>query len=239
MDPAPTAPPAAPEIPLAQRAEPLAYARYGAVTPAQALAARRLVWLVSLSGVCVAVCFAAFIPVIGVVLYLGVFGWTLVAAFRAGSLLHGEGPSPEARGVLDVIALLGLSGLMFARPLSLAIEEQAAWFVGPSFLALAATTYRHRLLYRLLADWARDAMAPSLAKSLTVLGVIKMIYEALWLTACSITAFCVAARVNDDSMISFAFAALIGVAGYLPIWIWMIVSHARLARVLGRATHAE
>jgi hypothetical protein len=236
MDPLPQHVASAGEIPLAHRAEPLAYARYGTVTPAQALAAKRLVWLASLSGVCVGVCFLPFISSLGIVPYLGVFGWTLVAAFRAGSPLHGQGPAPQARNVLDVLALLGLLGIALSGPLAFAIERPVAWFYALAFLALAATTYRHRLLYRLLSSWARDAMAPALAKSLTVLGVIKTFYEALWLAACSATAFCVAAEAKDDPTIFFAFAALVGVAGYLPIWIWMIVAHARLASVLGRAS---
>jgi hypothetical protein len=140
--------------------------------------------------------------------------------------------------VLDVIAGAGLVAIGAAPVFALGLDlngttgDVAAMALGAAYLALAATTARHVLLYRALAEWAAAAGHESFPRRLIVLGYAKAFYEAAWLACCGLPLVALGLDVDNQIVLYPAVAALLGCFGFAPIWVWMIVAHARLASAL-------
>lgn len=209
---------------------------------------REMLFLSILSGLCVGVCFLTFTGgLVGALLHLVIFGMTIALAVRAGMdltalSLAGSG-SQRVRVVLDGLAGLGLVGVGLA-PLVyyvgesqnlMVIETYGVAALGVCYGLLAATTARHVMLYRLLADVCLRADHPHISTRLIRLGWFKAIYEGLWLTCCAIALLCLGAANAlqgpsgfQDMAMWCAFAALFGAMGFGAVWVWMIIVHALL-----------
>jgi hypothetical protein len=225
---------------------------YAAATPVLDPGARRafgeLLWLSVLSGLCVGVCFLSLTEaLLAALLHVTIFAVTIILAVRAGMSVAGLGDGGGAhrtRMLLDGLAGLGLVGIGIS-PIVYYIGQGEYWSVietygvaalGLSYALLAATTYRHVLLYRVLAEVCRSANHPSLATRLIRLGWGKAIYEGLWLSCCALALLLLSAGSTmsgaksdfQDAAMWCAFAALFGAMGFAGIWVWMIVVHAVL-----------
>ena len=229
-----------PPIATLSAAPVLEYALPGAgVDPRCVRAARWMVGLAVLSGLCVAVCFAAINwGPFGAVLHLLVFGTTIGVAVRAGAWMAAAGQVGRPQLVMDGLAGLGLVGVGIAPVLyhfHIWRYDGFPALLGVSFLLMALTTYRHRLMYRTLAAWSEASNARRLARTLRWLGTAKVGYEAVWLTCCWVPLLLEPLIPGGgDAAVAVAVAALFGCLGYGVLWIWMIVSHAQLAGVMRR-----
>jgi len=209
-----------------------------ALDPRCARVARLMVWLAVLSGLCVAVCFAAMAwGTAGAVLHATVFGATIMVAIRAGVTMGAAGWADQPRQVLDAVAgagliVLGLTPLFAADLDGSGRGDPSVFAIAAAFGLLAATTARHPRLYRQLSQWAAAAGQERFARRLAVLGYAKAIYEGLWLACCTATLLGVVVGAKDDALIGLAFGAFFGCLGFVPIWIWMIVAHGKLAQVV-------
>jgi hypothetical protein len=200
-------------------------------------AARWLVAVAVLSGLCVAVCFAAMAwGTVGAALHVLVFAATLATAVRAAVLMAAAGWRDRYRTALDLIAGVGLLGVGVAPVLGwvsmFSRERVAAVALGLAFALMAGTTARHVALYRALAEWAAAART-TLATGLVRLGYAKAVYEGLWLSCCAAALLGFGTEARDPGIV-LAVAAFVGCLGYGAIWTWMIVAHVRLAGVLRR-----
>lgn len=222
-------------------AAPLSYAgALATIAPIQVKAARWLLALAVLSGLCVPSLAFSFTP-IGQFANLLIFLSTLTVGLRTGILIRRHQAIPRALTLLDgsaAIALLTMSVAPFLRGQPSDNTDAdlriAMLPIGIAFALFALSTHRHRLLYSLLSGWSEAANRPRAAKGLRLLGNIKMVYEALWLLCCAAAALLLSLR-NDGSAVTLASLALFGCAGYGIIWLWMILAHAFLAARLRKA----
>ena len=209
---------------------------------------RGMLWLAILSGLCVVAAFYALSgTLLSLVLHLGVFTATIFIALRVGAEMRllfprSEDPGATTRLTLDLLALIGLTSIGLA-PIGYQLIEQfrlystnqvGALLLGLAYALLAASTVRHLMLYRLLANSCRQINRFRMAKWLVALGWVKMIYEALWLGSCAAALVLIGARGaldSEDLAVFFAFAALFTTLGFSVVWIWMIVAHAQLLRL--------
>ena len=207
----------------------------GISDPRLCAAARLMVGLAVLSGLCVAACFAAMAwGTPGALLHTLIFAATLLVALRVGVLMGAAGALGARQCLLDGIAgialiLIGVAPAVVVFVPELNWERPGTIVLGITFGALAATTYRHLLLYRALYTWAAAAGQIAFGRRLIALGYTKAVYEAIWLGCCAVSLFAVGLQLGDDIAFYPAVAALLGCLGYGVIWIWMIVAHARLA----------
>jgi hypothetical protein len=175
---------------------------------------------------------------VGAVLHVSVFAATLVVAVRAGVLMGASGWADRRRQVLDTVAGVGLVMIGVAPVFALAMDlnvsagHLGALALGAAFLALAATTARHVLLYRTLSTWAAAANRTRLRNGLVALGWVKALYEGAWLACCAVPLIAVGLGVEDQFLLYPAVAALFGCFGFAPIWVSMIFAHVRLASAL-------
>ena len=102
-----------------------------------------------------------------------------------------------------------------------------------AFLMMATTSYRHRMLYVMLARPFRVAGMRSFAGALVTLGTFKFVYEGIWLLSCALPllatnhAFGRVPRTIEDGAVYLAIGAFLGCIGYGIVWIVMITLHAR------------
>jgi len=239
--PVPTAP-----VPV----QTLQYAMPETLVGVDARRAFRVLFIVSiLSGLCVGSCFLCFTQnPLAYFVHVALYATTIALAVRGGVLFAKLSPIQgdrrnTVRLILDLIATGGLVIIGLAPIVYLAtgdfsgMEKFAAVVIGLAYLMLAATTWRHVLLYRSLAEICRQINRFGMAKQLIGLGWTKAIYELIWLGCCTLTLF--TAAISDHSgnpnldgvAIYFAFAALVGIGPFAFIWIWMIVTHALLLRL--------
>lgn len=228
----------------------LNYATAGELLTADARPALRGMLVLSiLSGLCVAAAFFALSGgLFASVVHIGVFAATITIAVRSGGQLAeltGGDRTTRIRLTLDIIALaglivIGLAPIGYLFLISRDSNDVAPWAVsllGVAYALLAGTTYRHLLLYRVLAGLCVQINNMKTAKSLIVLGWVKMIYEAIWLGSCATALLLVATnamRSYEGVMLNIALVALIATLGFGGLWIWMIVAHALLLRLAGR-----
>lgn len=237
---------------MSAHVQPLEYATTYPILDGQARRVfGQLLALSILSGLCVGVCFLAIMwGIVGSILHVGVFAVTIGLAISTGMGVNGLSSIGEqgrpARMMLDLLAGIGLAGIGVAPVVYYAmegtgaiqgVETLGAGALGIAYGLLAATTWRHRMLYRHLAELCRNSGHPSMATRLSRLGWGKTVYEGLWLGCCSMTLLLVGAHGVtrssgfQDVALFFAFASLFGVMGFGGIWIWMIVVHAVLYRL--------
>ena len=221
------------------------------VDPLRRDAARALVPLAVLSGLCVAAAWGAIASenALGLV-HVAVFGLTVWSAVRVGMRLRRAGAPVRSAVAFDGAALaglvvVGLAPIGYAAwndaartggpgPLGLS-HEAAVGILGLGYLAMGLTSCRHVWMYAELARWADDLYRRRLGRSLRALGWVKAVFETLWLGACcGATLVAVAADADGEEMIVLAVGALVGCVGYGAIWIWMISAHATLARAHSR-----
>ena len=210
------------------------------VHPGLALAATPMLWTAILSGLCVASCFVTFTqhPLAAfshVCNYVMIF----VSAGMAGTRYRP--PGAAARTVQDIIASVGLMGIMIAPVLFLTYTVQSMsagpFALGACFLLIAATTSRHLMLYSAVSNALVAANRRGLARSFLVMGWVKMIYEGLWLMCCALPLMMYQDRSmgrEEDVAVFLAFGALFGCFGFGLIWIWMIIAHAMLVATVKR-----
>jgi hypothetical protein len=237
MSPSPT-----PVLPVDAPPVPLSYAGHlGAADPRWLPIARWHIALAVLSGLTVLSCFAAMAwreP--GAILHLLVCLATLAVGLRVGLGLGKLGLLSTPHIALDAIAGLGLLLLGTVPLLTMSAqgsgsdtwERPTSGYLALAFLCFGLTTFRHRLLYQLLATWSESADRPKAARGLRALGNIKMVYEALWLACCWLTLVAVTLKQTDDPIVFLALGALFGCIGYGILCIWMIVAHTKLAAAL-------
>jgi hypothetical protein len=212
-------------------------------------AARALVPVAVCSGLCVAVCFAPMaFEMPGAVLHLIVFAATIALAVRAGAKVRAAVERGGAMLALDSVAAIGLTAIGVAPVVGLSQsidKEPGAVLLGLAFLAMAFTTARHVMLYRVLARWSAAASPTGYrpaGRGLKVLGWVKAWYEGLWLTCCGGALLLLGGRSLGSSTgsdleaaaVPLAILAFCGCLGYVGVWIWMIIAHARLASRLSR-----
>lgn len=183
------------------------------------------------SGLCVAVCFGSLANAkMFWWVHLGVFGATLAFAVRGGLRLRDLNDRYQI--ALDFVASLGLVGIAIA-PLFMAFgnrshQDGQIALLGICYLLMAATTARHRMLYRTLGVQVRIAGHVRVARFLVTVGWIKAIYEGLWLACCGLTLIAFAARDTEGAGFLLAFVSLFGVFGFAGVWVLMIIVHAQL-----------
>jgi hypothetical protein len=162
---------------------------------------------------------------------------------------------------LDVVASAGLWLLVVASWLVVASggDESVTLFATgwTGFLLLTVATPRLHLAYRLRASIASSLGLGVHRAQLVVLGVVKSIYEAVWLGVCillpGLFAFAVwlinerqlgdaiwpgldrIESVGGEAAITLLFGALFGIPLYGVIWIAMIVTHSIFAIRVRRA----
>ncbi len=215
-----------------------------AIDPGLVSAATPMLWTAILSGGCVAVCFGSFgqVPMMSV-LHLFIYAAILIIATIAGKRFFV--PGAGLRTALDLVACMGLIGIMFAPLLAPVFQEQnenrGIMPLGVCFLLMAITTTRHLLLYRSIAGVLQLADRRGLARSFLVMGWVKMIYEGLWLMCCALPLMMYQDRSmgrEEDVAVFLAFGALFGCFGFGLIWIWMIISHTMLVATVKRQGRA-
>jgi hypothetical protein len=244
--------PPTPSAPTSHAVPLIEYATSQEMDPATRSAARQMVWLAILSGLCVGVCFLAMMSPWGGVLHTVLFAATITLAVRCGGASRGVVPPDRNRTALDALALVGLAiiGLLPAAQFALQgmtlnrgeyrdVEKLGFAVVSLAFLLLAATTFRHWMLYHAIAAFCRSAGLRRLGGSMLALGVVKAIYEGVWLGCCFAAPLLLSVSkggVNDleGYAIWLAFGALFGCMGFGAVWVWMIVNHAVFARAVGR-----
>jgi hypothetical protein len=210
------------------------------IDPRWASIARWMIGLTVLSAGCVATCFLTMATNndAGIVQVV-VFAATLWVAIVVGAWLGELGSRNATEVVLDSVAGLGLL-IVGAIPVGLMLDldegTAGAVILGVGYVMMGATTWRHVLVYRRLAQWAALANSPTLRGFLVSLGYMKLVWEGLWLACCGMTLFVAAMDQSDDLIVFLAFASLIGCGIYGIIWIWMMVVHVLLANVLPRAS---
>ncbi|HEY4124543.1 MAG TPA: hypothetical protein VGM36_08020 [Rhizomicrobium sp.] len=210
-------------------------------------AARSMMWLSVMSGLCVGVCFLSFTGAWPAhVLHIAIFGVTIFLAIRSGVRIAratGQVATEHSRRwqlALDFLAglglvVIGLGPLAFWLKLG---DTPGQLILGLAFASLAIATPRHVMFYRFLASICEPVGRYAMARSLRLLGWFKSVYEAIWLGCCAITLLLSAARdlfgiggsVADGAVI-FAVAAFAGCLGFAGSWIWMMICHARLAQL--------
>jgi hypothetical protein len=200
-----------------------------------------------LSGLCVAVCFLSFTEtILAWVIHSLIFAITIGVGFKSGKalmqMLGADDPGRIARMGLDAVALLGVAGIGVSPWVYFLIHGSSindagfGGMLGVAYLLLTLTSWRHVMLYRVLAGICRQVNRYKLAQSLTILGWFKTIYEFLWLGCCSFAlVLAVGGKLMGDDpaefAVYFAVGALVGILGFAFIWIWMIVAHAQLYRL--------
>jgi len=231
---------------------PLQYAMPATLGGAEARSAFRWMFFLTLSsGACVASCFLIFAEnFVATTIQMLVFAATIFLAIGSGKALmrmlpaHDD-PGRVRRTLLDCVALVGLVmiGLVpfiFQLTRSASVRDfdsPLTGALGIAYALLMLTTARHVMLYQLLAGLCRQINRTAMARGLMILGWTKAVYEFLWLGACAAALLLAAGRDMGlsheigDSAIFFAFAALVGLAGFAIIWIWMMVAHAQLLRI--------
>jgi hypothetical protein len=162
---------------------------------------------------------------------------------------------------LDLVAGVGLWLIVTASWMSAvarSFESMPALTVGwIGFALLAVGTLRLRLVYRLRAGIAESLSQPLHGRHLMVLGLIKTVFEAIWLGACIVVPgvigllswmidewmldsvwWSVLGRlesIGGELGIYLLFGALIGIPVYGVVWLDMIVAHSLFAIRVRRA----
>ena len=205
-----------------------------------------------LSGLCVGSCFLTMTnDPIWIVLHMLIYAATLGLAVLAGVRMAKSGIAGGRRAAMDTIAGVSLivvalapAGDRWGRELGLN-DTFGGIVLGTAFLLMSLTSYRHLLLYRLLAGPCRDAGYPRTAKWMTFLGWTKVLYETIWLLCCAVPLLLIGNPLGnnshglDDSAFYLLLAAFFGCFGYAAIWMLMIILHARALLLSSRRAPPE
>lgn len=199
-----------------------------------ASAAAPMFWLAICSGLCVGVCFLGLRGgLAAAALHLIVFAMTLALAVVAQLRLSAAGAPADRRVTYDAIAGAGLVGVGLAAlgPEFVGggrLNDGATALLGLAFLLMGATTVRHVILYRMLADDCDGIARAALGRNLRMLGRVKAVYEGLWLGCCGATLLVTSSQdfMPRDVILPLAVASLFGSFGFALIWLWMIAAHA-------------
>jgi hypothetical protein len=205
--------------------------------------ARPLLWLAVLSGPCVAVCFLAVTGqmLIWGVLHLGVYAATIAVAVVAGRRMarcaEVSSLASATRLVLDAAAGGGARGDRSGSAVRRDRRRRADWRAdgGRGLPADGGDGLPARAAVRGPFGGQRSIRRQRLARSFTALGVVKFLYESVWLTCCGapliLTDDFLGGNGADDLAVYLAMAAFFGCFGFAVVWLWMVVSHARFAVV--------
>jgi len=233
----------------------LDYAIAQSLGGAEARRAFRLLLIVAiLSGLCVGVCFLSLAAgVVGAVIHVAVFTATIIVAIKGGRAMmavvtEDNRKIDSAQLVLDLLAAVGLVIIGIAPVVyhlcetwNVRLEDSfAAGSIALAYGLLAGTTYRHLLFHRSIAEYCRQNSHYPMAKAVSILGWVKMIYEGIWLSLCAIGLLSFALRelnnsgglyLGENVAVLCAYGAFLGAMGFAVIWIWMIIVHANLMRL--------
>ncbi len=185
-------------------------------------------------------------------LHLVIFSTTLVFAAIAGRALVLSAVSARVRACyvrgiwLDWLAAAGLIPLAVMPILAQSLPpdwsdlSSLAWWPAGAYFLLTVSVGRHVLHYRQVTILLR-ALGNTYIGELRFIGWIKMIFEGVWLGACTFVLASFATGFfgpffgpNNFSFFA-AFVALLGCYGYGALWVWLIVRHALLVARLRRA----
>jgi hypothetical protein len=213
----------------------LDYAGALSLNSPQAHRAAKLMLVVSiLSGLCVGVCFLSFTENLAAqMLHLAIFAATIVFAIRGGAALSkvDETPNRRARMFLDALAgfgliFIGLAPLAYRGGMR---EDPAPFILGFAYLMLAGSVPRHIMLYRALAVMCRQVGREKMAKAMITLGWFKTIYEGIWLGSCAGALFLISGK--SDLAVYLAVVGFVGCLGFAGVWIIMMVCHSKFIGV--------
>lgn len=161
-----------------------------------------------------------FLPVVilvplvaGLIACAGATIWLMVLMVRRGT------------GIVS-LELIAAIGFLFIALVP--VIHETAMLVGLGCLAMASV--RHIPVYGALSRWCRALGHRHTADVVRVLGFSRAVYECCWFGIMVVWALTslMHMRLGLDAI------AYYGLYGYGALWIWMIVSHARLVQVLGR-----
>ncbi len=215
------------------------------IDPGLVAASKPMLWTAILSGLCVASCFVTFTQhPVATMLHVIIYVAILAAGGLAGSRFRPAGVG--ARTMLDLVASIGLVGIMLApvfAPLFMTGHLGAKGgliMLGICFLLMAATTARHVMLYRAVSQMLLRVGRRGLSRSFLVMGWVKTIYEGIWLMCCALPLMMIdrnlPGRGTEEFAIFLALGALFGCGGFGLIWIWMIISHSMLLAAVKKQT---
>ena len=158
-----------------------------------------------------------------------------------------DGPVSRIRRIPDFVAAAGLMTVNLAAYVysySMLQVSNHAWaeplvmtIIGVGFLMMAATAWRAVPSYALRADIANACLGTK-RRGFKGLGMVKAIYETIWLSCCWGPMFLLAMKLEDPALF-LAFGALFGLGGFAILWILMIIFHAILFAQVRKMAKAE
>lgn len=208
-------------------------------------------WLVVLtasSGTCVWSCFPLARSLQArMVVQIVTFGVTMGVAVWVSNLSRKTRDcrsASKAVTVSEFAALCGLIGLGVLPAMAMAKLigfAEGKTIASLSFMLLGGSAWRHAVMYQRYAHWATLRQANSVARSLKRLGRVKAVYETSWLCLCGITLALIHEKLslygnssseNELGVAILAFVCLLLTGGFLVLWVWTMVAHVRLLRVM-------